>query len=387
MNALRLLNAARLRATVASVALALAGGSTAVAEESPGVASASPSVGLVLYGDVFTEYRNERREDGPNGDAFELQRALLGLDATLGLGVAALELESTRSVSPQSSFGIDGNALVLRVRRAEAGVEATGDSWRVTAVAGVVRHAWIASTETSYRLRGLSEMVSERAGFVDAGDIGASAELGLWDDRLVLGAQLVNGEGRSDVERNDGKSIIGYVRGRVLALDVHRGPLWLDLHVFGQEGSVGAGAARAHRLGTALTFVGPCPSAGMEWVRAWGVQDDASRVGMSVGAWAESRLATRWIGVHTRYDRIWTDVAFAEAKTHRTTVGLFSDLVEVDATRGRAGLRAYAAYEIERSGDRAGDVAGVQALGNASRLRLVVELRGRGAVLGAGVGQ
>jgi hypothetical protein len=386
MNANPLLCTSRVWPVLAAAAVALCG-SVAVAEDAADSHQEPTSVQLELYGDLFTEYRNERREDGPNGDAFELQRALVGVEGSVGLGVASLEVESTRSVSPQSSFGIDGNALVLRVRRAEAGVEATGELWRVRAVAGVVRHGWVASTETGYRLRGMSEMVSERAGFVDPGDVGATAELGLWSDRLVVGAQLVNGEGRSDVERNDGKSVIGYARGRVLALDVHRGPLWLDLHVFGQEGSVGGGSARAHRLGTALTFVGPCPSAGLEWVRAWGVDDDASRVGMSFGAWAESRIATRWIGVHTRYDRIWTDVAFAEAKTHRTTVGLFSDLVEVDASRGRAGLRAYAAYELERSGDRAGDVAGVQALGNASRVRLVVELRGRGTVLGSGAGQ
>lgn len=195
-----------------------------------------------VFGDVFVDYRNERLEDGPNRDAFELGRALVGAEAHFGLGIGSLELESVRSATPASGFGIDGNALVVRVRRATAGVEHTwNDRWRLRAEAGVVRHAWVHSIETGFRLRGLGPMGSERAGLVDAGDLGVSVEAGLFGDRLVLGIQLVNGEGRSDVERNDGKNVIGFARGRVLALDVHRGPLFLDLHLFGQDGSVGAG--------------------------------------------------------------------------------------------------------------------------------------------------
>ncbi len=138
----------------------------------------------------------------------------------------------------------------------------------------MARHGWIDSIETGYRLRGLGQMASEASGLVDAGDVGAMLEGGLFGERLVLGVQVVNGEGRSDVVRNDGKNIIGYARGRALALDVHRGPLSLDLHLFGQDGSVGAGSARPHRLGAGVMFVAPCPSAGVELVRAWGAYDD-----------------------------------------------------------------------------------------------------------------
>ncbi len=70
------------------------------------------------------------------------------------------------------------------------------------------------------------------------------------------------------------------------------------------------------------------------------------------------------------------DADVDDATRTTTTAGLFSDVVDVGTERSGGHVRLYAGYEIERAGAFGSDVAGVDGLGNASRVRVVLELRG-----------
>lgn len=346
------------------------------AEEAPGAPEPFSDVRLSVYGDLFAGYTMHVSDVDDAHDAFDVERARLGVEAGFGLGYGALELESVRSAGPESAFGVDGNSLLVRIRRAEAGLDGAIGATRLYARAGMVRSPWVAQMDDRSDLRALGAITSERVGLLEPGDLGAQAGATFFGERLEATLELSNGEGRADVERNDGKNAAIYLRGRVLDLDVHRGPLTLDLHAFARDGSVGVGSARAHRVGGAITFVGPCPRAGVEFVRAWGFGNRGDHDAFALSTWAQSRLATRWIGVLTRVD--WFDTVAEEELSDQltATVGLFSDVAEGVGPQGEGRVRLIAAVDVDRFSGGAPGVVGESGAQDATRFRLLVDMRG-----------
>jgi hypothetical protein len=344
-----------------------------------------PGDELSLEAQLFARY-GSTGTDGESLDAFTLDRAELGAMYRFGAWGAELRMEAIRSSGPQSVMGIDGDSLLMRLKRGWGyGRFSLAADHQVEVRAGLIPDAYKELLENDYDLRGLAPTMTERAGFFDTADLGAMVGYDGFDRRIRARFEVANGEGRNQVERNDGKNTTFALTVTPVAIRVHRGPLRISLHGAVRDGSVGVGSARNHRIAAGLTFVGPCPRAGFEFVRAAGYAGRGEQVARGWGVWANSYFATHWIGGAVRHDSVAADVDVVDGTVRRTTIALYSDLAgavtsEV-STRPPLGLgfnlvRLYAAVELDRFQENAGALPGSGGVADTTRYMLMLQANG-----------
>jgi hypothetical protein len=244
--------------------------------------------------------------DGADVTQFRLDRGEAG--ATVGLASyagAELRLESIRSGVAGGSAGIDGDSLVMRVKRAQIFARdlELGD-FTIGGAMGVVPDPWISALETDYPLRPLSATASEGLLGWATGDLAVQGRIAYGPARLTV--NIGNGEGLSYPERNDGKTTTGVLE--VMPVD------HLRIFAMGRDGSIGPARVRDQRLGGGATLSMPIASAGVELVRAYGVGDLGDVTAWTAAGWAElrpiDRVAFSLRGSTMRFD-----------DGHRTSVG------------------------------------------------------------------
>ncbi len=344
-------------------------------------ADAAATSTLVVDGDVFAGFQTEAT-DAESSSEFVLDRAELGA-AWLWQGRfgTELRLEGVRSAGPNSAFGVAGDSVLLRVKRAHAFATVDAGPGEVVADAGMVMDAWVGTLLPHYDHRGLSPLVSQQMGLFDDADLGGTVGWRGFDRRVSILAQMTNGEGRTLPEQNTGKNLTLVASGTPVAVSIHRGEIRVGLHAVYRQGSVGIGSARDHRYGGALTLQFPCPQAGVEYVRALGYAGEGDREATAIGAWASSWLGTHWAGLALRFDQVNTDTALDDAVFQRTTLSAFSDLLD-PARTGRANLlRVYAGVELDRYGADAGPVPGAASALDTTRFFVRAVVRARGTIV------
>jgi hypothetical protein len=289
---------------------------------------------LTVAGEIFTTAAATRTE-GDSLSAFDVPRAEIG--AELGFGrslLAAVRVEAVRSAADQSTVGIDGNSLVLRVKRAfVAGTTRLG-SVDLRGDAGLIADPWIAAIEDGYPLRALAATASEGLLAWDTGDLGASLSGAVGPIRVAVAAG--NGEGRRQMELNDGKNVTGLLDAKVLDIDA------ATIHVLAvaRDGSLGPSQARDQRFGGGLVARTKFGRAGVEVVRALGLHGRGEVEATAVAGWIAAPVYWR-VGVAGRVAML--DVAGAESASTTLTGAATIDLV--DSASGS--VRGFLAVERE----------------------------------------
>jgi hypothetical protein len=318
-------------------------------EPPPSVVEPSPVVGvderatpavrtaltrLTVSGEVFAA-GTATRTDGDELSAFDVPRAEVG--AELGFArrlSAALRVEAVRSATDQSTLGIDGNSLVLRIKRAFVAGGLDVGPVGLSAAAGMIPDPWIATLETGYPLRALAPTASEGLLGWDTGDLGVSLAASYGPARVVIAAG--NGEGRRQPELNDGKNLTGVLDVRVLD---HRAA---TVHVLAvaRDGSLGPERARDRRFGGGVALRSRYADVGIEIVRALGLLGRGEVEATAAAAWVAAPVVWQ-LGVVGRYAAVKIDNADT---THTVTGGLSITLI--DAAPGT--VRGFVAIEWER---------------------------------------
>ncbi|MBP9088804.1 MAG: hypothetical protein KBG15_21955, partial [Kofleriaceae bacterium] len=233
------------------------------------------------------------------GDARRSEAALSRAEVGLQVGFASnadragghataqafgeLRLEAIRSITPQSGFGVDGDSLVLRVKRARV-----SGQWKVARASlhgevGLVADPWLQGLDADPGLRPLVASVSESDLYQWSSDLGAVVSGQLGPVRATLA--VVNGEGRNFAERNTGKNTIGMLDATVPLGHIAQQPARLWLAAMGRDGSYGPGSARDHRFGAASMLVTDVGAAGVEVVRGLGVAGRGDVTAWASAAW------------------------------------------------------------------------------------------------------
>lgn len=339
---------------------------------------------LALEAQIIAGVRSTHT-DAEDFPEFVLDRAELGTTFSSGFFRSELQLESLRSTSPQSVFGIDGDSILIRVRTAWGAGRWEVGPGAIEARLGLIPDSWRELLEQPYNLRGVSATLSERAGYFAASDLGGAVLWDAWQRRVQLSVQFANGEATNQPERNRGKNTLVAGSFSPLATLVRQGELRLSLLGGWQRGTEGFANGRNHRVATALALETPWIDAGAEYVRGWGWQARPDIVSDAVGVYANGALGTRWVGLAVRHDRVNTDLAIEEATTQRTAVALYSDLIaptlvaaDADAAGEAFGniVRLYVGVEFDRVGAASGPLPGVPAAADATRVMLLLHAHG-----------
>jgi hypothetical protein len=337
--------------------------------------------GLVLSGQLFTGYEANLPDTDARFTEFVLERAELG--ARYGDAMAGMELrvEAVRALSPGSLGGVDGDSLVLRLRRAwgHVGFDTGPVAW--TMAGGLVPDPWIAGVESQYHLRGTGPLVAERGGFFNHSDLGALLVAQSWRGRATVVFSVTNGEGRNEREQNDGKDLGVYAQLELLELEVFDAPLVVALHGVYRNGSVGISRVKNDRAGAAMTLNHGLYGLGAAAQAADGYLGRSEQSATGIDVWADARLWPTWLGVMAH----WSSLSVApeaadDASRQRLTAGVFADL---GAWTGRLDrLRLYALYGRDTATDEGAPLPGVPSAYDAHRLMLRLEVRARTPAVG-----
>jgi len=314
--------------------------------------------------------------DGLSRNEFEVVRSELGiwLWPTEAFG-GEVRIESLRSAGGESVTGIDRDSLVFRLKRGWAFGRHQLGPVRVEGRIGLVPDLWIEALESMFTFRGSGPTLGERSFFYDTSDLGAQVRVVGPEDALSLGVSVTNGEGRNQIEQNDGKNVAAVAMWRALS--------WADggaLHILvaGSNGSVGAAAARAHRVSAAVSAAATAYAAGVEVSRAWGVMNESERTAEGIAGWG-SAYVNRWrTGVLVRADLLNQDRGIGGDTQTQLTGGLYLDALGMRADR-RA--RFYVLGRVDRFGDSAAPLPGIPEAADSTSLLLLMSLHGSAGVL------
>jgi len=344
---------------------------------------------MTLDSEVFTGFRHSALAGGRKLSEFALDRGELGTQLwwrphwRVDTGVA-LRVEAVRSAGPQSLIGVDGNSLILRLAQAYGHAAVHLGPIDLGVRFGQVPERWIEQLEKGYDSRGADPLGSDRVVMFDRADLGATLTLSGWKGRFDVDASFTNGEGRAQLELNQGKNTTIIATARPWRTRHARGPIALAVHGMYRDGSYGvpvAGApGRNHRAGAALTFQSPWAFAGVEYVRAFGFNARPELVSDVIGAWASAYAYQPWVGLMAKYDHVRQDVATAGTQVHVVSAALFSDVFGY-SFRNRRRVRLYAGYQYEGYGPNAGPVPGAPEAANTHRFMLQLTAQGLFRVL------
>ncbi len=225
---------------------------------------------------------------GPDLTEFVLDRGEAG--TTIGLGHhagAELRVESIRSAEDGGALGIDGDSIVLRVKRAQVFGDVEVGELRLDAWAGLVADPWITSLELDDTTRPLSATASERLLGWDVSDLAGVGRASYGPARLTV--SFGNGEGLQYPERNTGKTTTAVLEIVPVVTQVMHAPLRLRLAVVGRDGSIGPASVRDRRVGGGATLQSAPVNAGVEVVRAYGLAERGDLVSTALAGWVEAR--------------------------------------------------------------------------------------------------
>jgi len=255
---------------------------------------------------------------GSSLSEFRLDRGELGAtirpNDTLG---AELRLESVRSAAEGGSLGIQGDSLVVRVKRAQVfgDWDFLGDEGaerlHIHGALGITPDPWITALETEYPLRPLSATASERSLGWPASDLAALVRVAYGFVRASV--SVGNGEGLDYPERNNGKTTTGVVEAVPLDLP---GTARLRLAAVARDGSVGPARVRERRFGGAATLWTALVSLGAEAVQGYGIGDRGELEALALAGWAEIRPMPK-LALAARF----TTLGFAGGGGRATSVG------------------------------------------------------------------
>ncbi|MFT3696609.1 MAG: hypothetical protein QM831_25945 [Kofleriaceae bacterium] len=248
---------------------------------------------------------------GDNLSEFRLDRGELGTVVGLGRSFGAeLRLESVRSGAEGGALGIDGDSIVVRVKRAQAFGDFEREGLHLHGALGVTPDPWIMALETDYPLRPLSATASERVLGWPTSDLAALGRVAYGPVRFSV--QFGNGEGLDYPERNTGKTTTGVIE--ALPLDTAAG----RVRVMGvaRDGSVGPARVRDRRFGGAATLWTPLISAGGELVKAYGIGDRGDLEALALAGWAELRPHALFA-----LDGRFTTVGYADGGGRASSIG------------------------------------------------------------------
>jgi hypothetical protein len=317
--------------------------------------------------------------------AFFLDRAELGGGVVWERRLeGVLRLEAIRSATPQSSFGIDRNSLLPRVRLAYAGgrhqLAVLGVDVDLRARLGVIPEPWLERLEGDTSLRSLAALPAERAGLLQTSDLGASAHISLNDGLVDVAIAVTNGEGKNEVELNAGKNVTVMAATTPARFSVCGETLALSALGAWRDGSVGVSSTRDHRGLVAVTARHPWFHVGAEGVWALGVDGRGDREVIAGGGWADAPIIPGWLGAVVRGDVV-ADVggdvgANGGATSGDVLVGVFTDLglPEVDARAPGALVRRMRVSLTGGARFAGGDAAVVDDAATQFRVLLSVEL-------------
>lgn len=316
--------------------------------------------------------------------AFEIERAELGLRTEpIAWAGAELRLESVRSASGGSLLGVDGNSMVVRVKRAQAYVHGELGPVHLEGRVGMIQDIWIEALEGQTSLRGFSPLTAESGDFFDTSDAGGSLVLKtgpqlLGGDAFRLALSLTNGEGRRDSERNRGKNITAVLSIQPVVAVLAGAPLRVGLHGAFRDGSAGTLSTRNHRQALALTANHERFEVGGEWIRAQGHGGDGTVTASGVGVWAMGQLIPTWLGAVVRYDNVNLDVNIEDAHRRSIQAALFTDVglrARRDATVSGS-LRFFLGVESLAHGENGGAIPGAPDASDSFRVNFWVASKG-----------
>ncbi len=343
---------------------------------------------LTLDGELFTGYRRSSLAGNRKFSEFALDRAELGTQFwwrphwRFDTGVA-LRVEAIRSAGPNSIIGIDGNSLIMRLHQAYGHGAIHLGPIDIGVRFGQIPERWIEQLEKGYDTRGADPLASDRITLFDRADLGGSLTISGFKGRFDVDVALTNGEGRAQLEFNNGKNTTVIATVRPLRFRHKRGPVALAIHGMYRDGSVGIPPTpliRNHRAGAAITFQSPWAFGGLEYVRGFGYEARADRVTDTLGAWASAYAYQPWVGLMAKYDHTRQDLAVAGSQVHVVTAAVFSDVFGY-MYRNRRRVRLYAGYQYEGYGAAAGPIPGAPAAAETHRFMLQLTAQGLFRVL------
>jgi len=317
---------------------------------------------MPLWMDTEVFFEAARVEAGDRSTrTMELRRAEAGLGHQSEPTTLEFRLEATRAAAPESLLGVDGNSLVVRVKRAYGARRFELGPVQLEARAGLAPDRFTARMDGALDLRATGPLLAERGGFLETSELGAGVRLAALEGRVAAAFDVLQGEGRREVETNDVWDVAGLLE--VEPVD--------GVHVLGhaRRGRLGPGEARNNRLGGGLAWRGERHAAGVEYHRADGVDGRGSQTAEGLGLALQGRVWVDGPGGVVRFERLDVDFDRDDSIAHRWTAGVFTDLGPDAATR----FRVWALWQDERLGAGARPVAGDP--GVVQRVLGVVELR------------
>lgn len=271
--------------------------------------------GVTLSGELFTHLR-VIDTGAQRLSSFELSRAEVGAQSAEAARWAwELRLESLRSAGEASLIGVDGDSLVMRVKRAWGAYRLEGESWSLVTRVGLIPDLWHLRVMSAFPLRSVGPSQGEREGLQEASDLGASWTLSAHKQALFM--SVTNGEGRRYTEQNTGKDLLFGVQ-LSAPLFAHRGYLSFAY----RDGSLGPASGRNHRLYSLLSWRGARVNLGGAGTYAWGYRSRPSREVLGLQAWALGWLSPERLGLFGLAERLTTQGQPPQRSADRWIAGL-----------------------------------------------------------------
>lgn len=244
---------------------------------------------LIFSGEVFSRLKHSKTQS-QHFSNFDLDRAELGIQSPeTNMWGGELRLESIRSAGPNSLMGIDGDSLLLRIKRAWGYGQWQGKHWKVQSRFGLIPDPWHLIVMNSFPLRALGPSQGEREGLQDTSDLGASVQVTYRQQKLFM--SLTNGEGRRFQEQNQGKNLL-------FGADFLIPLSWasLKLSTAYRDGSKGTSSGREHRLYFASHLRANKVHLGTISAKAWGLRNRPTLEAFSAEFWLATWLVPKYLG-------------------------------------------------------------------------------------------
>lgn len=270
---------------------------------------------LGLLADLFVTYRLVSRQDELFHE-FELSRIQAsGWASYRSLAGVNLTVDTIRSSGSRSYFGVDGDAILPRLKWAFAEVT----PWRhyLSLRAGIVPDLLLQYAEASWSFRVQGPTGLERDALYTPGDLGATIEAALPWQLGSVALQLGNGEGIALREQNNGKNLTAALRIAPLRA---RAPDFL-LHLLFRDGSLGAGSAADRRVSFGFTYAGPRLGVGSIGTVAMGYRGLGERRAAHLTSWLRGELPARF-ALLGRADLLWPELSAGGSLQLRAIAGV-----------------------------------------------------------------
>lgn len=251
--------------------------------------NASRPTETLVFGEVFARYAHERWNE-QSARAFDVPRARLGADALLKDWLAArVMVETVRSAAPGSLYGVEGDSIVLRAREIY-GEARTPGWWRFDRLAqvrvrlGLVPTLAITPLEQMWGRRVVAPTLQESTGTLSPADLGAVILVRLPYRLGEAAAGVFNGEGFTQHEQNEGKSMQARLWLTPLE-NVLPDSLSVKLLAHVEDGSLGPTQSRADRYLGGLSIEHTLGAVGVDGTFVEGFAGNSGQKARTASAW------------------------------------------------------------------------------------------------------